>query len=752
MRCFACAFALLAALPASALEQKYDDGKPDGSKSFADVGCGTWFDGPVDATCVRIHAARGKARAFDVAALDRDGNVLEQAAYDAAALPEQAGWAKLALRIVAEEGALIVVTFNEGEEGSLSWDKNEERHSTYFYGGNHHPFEEGNWMMRLSPGDGAKPLEFAAAELPAGQVVRADRGEVVELLRSDAGHAVRFERPAGNALSGFTIYAARSGRLARPFQVAICDDDLRVLRTTRFEAGRIGADEKWWALPMPPGPCPDAFWAVFDFQPTGADHVELGICRNPAATSAEARPGSVFRRAAPGLAWMVRAHFEAGDPPALEPLPSPAPADGAVCGDIAKKLWKAFERCDGERLASILAPDAPGFGALREDPSRPLDGTPHRKLVREVARDVGPRRATLVFAALDGPLLWDPPDTFRNVPEGPLLWLPDAPGRHRRPQLFALRIENGAEGWGLHSWEEFDVRDAAWGKGLLKAAAPLDEVLDGLAKARGEALAAIDAEIREMEKGAERDRLMVELAKAWAEAGEVGKWEAIAKELPGDSAAMLKQTLLVEGKHCIASGADEKSLRAAVELFDTLLPALEKRFGLKPEGRGRTRIAVQDSDDSGWVAHPWTWSYPEIVWFATEADRGRAPGASEAALALADACGAFWDDAHQLRRWIAAGTIAEAALAGKETPAALSNSVKDVPAARDTVEGHLRIFSEASKRWGDLALGKALAAARRDGARREMREGRLMHLDDFARELGKESGAIREVEELFKRP
>ena len=170
------AFACLA-LPVCAREQKYDDGKPDGSKSFADVGCGTWFDGPVDATCVRIHAARGKARAFDVAALDRDGGVLAQAAYDAAALPEQAGWAKLAFPVQAEEGALIVVTFNEGEEGSLSWDKNDERHSTYFYGGNHHPFEEGNWMMRLAPGDGAKPLEFAAAALPAGQVVRADRGE-----------------------------------------------------------------------------------------------------------------------------------------------------------------------------------------------------------------------------------------------------------------------------------------------------------------------------------------------------------------------------------------------------------------------------------------------------------------------------------------------------------------------------------------------------------------------------------------------
>jgi len=748
---------LALALPALAKESKYDDGTPDGTKALGEVGYGIWFDGPVDATCVRIFAARGKARGFDVAVTNRDGTVLAEGAFDASAIPEKAGWARRALTVKSEEGVLVVVTFSDGEEGEMSVDKNDERHSTYYYGGNHHPFNDGNWMIRLSTGDGAKPVTFPRAELPAGTSLRADAGEAVELRDPEACPAVRFERPERTTLAGIEVYGARVGRLSRTFRVAICDEDLRVVRTVRVACGQIGVDEKWVPIAIPAGETPRVFWLLLDLGNGSADRVSVGVCRNPAAVSAEGYPDGVFRRAAPGEAWMIRARLVPGDEPAARAVPPP-PEDAAVAAEVAKKFFKALEFCDRDRFLSVLSPDAAGFDAVREDEHGILEGFPHRRLAREVARDIGPDRATLVFATLRAPLLWDPPEAFRAasppnrpIAPGPNLWRLDGPGRHAPPALLVLHLARTADGWKLAGWDDLDPRDAAWGKGLLKAAPPLDDVLTALAKSRAAQVQSVDDAVRALDDADARARLLPELARTWAEEGDFARWETIAKELPKDVADVLRTTSFFEGTLCVAAGPEEKPLGALVAAADTLLAALEKRFALKPPGTARLRFVLQSSDDSGFVAHPGAWAYPEIVWFATEADLTRPIDVQSLALAIADACVRFYDDADQLRRWLAAGMIAEASLAGKETPAGLAGEVKDILPSRNVVGGNLRIFVEASRRWGDAALGRAIAIARAEGAYRHGRNGRQLYLDELAKALAKETGADAQVAELFRR-
>jgi hypothetical protein len=759
-RPLAAALAIFAsAAAADARDLKYDDGKPDGALRVGGVGSGIWFEGPVEAECVKIHAARERCAAFDVVVLDRDRNIVAQAAYDGAALPETAGWAKLALRIRSEAGVLVVVTFNEEEEAALSWDATEEeRHSTWFYDGNHHPFDRGNWMIRLGTDAGEKPKAFETPPFPPGQVLKADAGEARDCRRSEAGHAVRFERPEKTALAGIEVYGARHGRLARPFDIHVCDDRLRTLARATAAVGHIGEDEQWWPLPFEkPLAVPRAFWIVVDFHDSPADNVAVGYCANDAAVCAEAKADGLFRKFPPGEAWMIRARLATADEPA-EAAPPKTSETGQVPREIAKKFFKALERLDRDRFLAVLAPDAPGFDWIREGDSKFLDGSPHRRFTREVGARIDDREAVLVYAALEGPLLWDPPDELRDamppagrLAPGPNLFRTDGPGRHARPRIFALRMRKHGDAWELRGWDEVDAEDAAWGRGLLAEAPSPEEALAALAKARSEAVAAIDAEIREIEDAGQKERLLADAARLWAEEGDVPKWAEIVKTLPEDPQAMLRQWLPVETRRTIALGPDEKAARAVAELADTLLDALEKRFALRPRGAGKLRVILNGAEEEGYAAHPRAWAYPEIVWFASEEARKRPPDAHELALAIADACVVFWDDAGQMRRWLAAGMMAEASLAGMETPAKLQSEVRNIVPARDTVGGHLRIFIEVSRKWGDGALGRAVAAARRDGAWRETPQGRGLCLDELMKALGKETGSEDEVRKLFGR-
>lgn len=757
-------FALLLVLAAAAAaeEAKYDDGSPDGSRSFGDVGCGIWFEDAADFKAVKLHAARGACRSFDVAAFDRDGTELARAAFEGSVLPEKAGWVELAFTAQSEEGVLVVVTFNEGEAGSISFDRSGESHSTYFYGGSHHPFEGANWMIRLtdSPRGPAAPMNFRAPPIAPGRISRTDGGEELGLRRSDAGQAVRFDRPEGTVLAGVEIYAARTGRLSRPFEVAVCDEDLRPLATLSLPSGWIGDEEKWWSVPFPGTlAVPARFWLVFNFRTSPADFVSVGTCRNAEAASAEALPGSVFRKFPPEEAWMMRAHFAQGAAEAPAAGGRGTEEDGTIVGEVAKKFFKAWERVDRQRLVGVLAPDAPGFDWLRSDDAEPfLEGRPHRRFTREVARDVGADRATLVFAAIRGPLLWDPPEEYRKAMPpnaqllpGPAVFPVDGPGRHTGAEIVALRLSKTADGWKLRAWDEFDLRDAAWGRGLLRGAPPVAEVVAGLLKARTEAVGAIEAEALAAEEPRARARLVAEAARARAEDGDIAAWARLAKELPEDDRAMLQQTLFVEGRRCIAAGGDEKRLKEAADLGDVLVDAMEKRFGLAPPGPGKLRILRMPHDETGFVFHPGSWSYPEIVWFFAEQDERKAPEPEGLALALADACAQWYDDAGQWRRWLAAGAMAEASLQTKQTPAALEAEVKAIEPSRTVVGGLLRVAVEVSRRYGDAVLGRAIDAARRDGARLSGRSGRGICLDEVMRALERETGKPEDVRDLFGR-
>ncbi|KAF0244623.1 MAG: hypothetical protein FD180_2349 [Planctomycetota bacterium] len=755
-------FTLVLAALSSAEERKYDDGKPDGSKSFGDVGCGIWFEDASDFTAVRLHAARGACKSFDLAAFDRDGTPLSQSAFDGAVLPEKAGWVELEFKAQAEEGVLIVVTFNEGEAGALSWDKNEESHSTYFYGGQHHPFENANWMIRITdtPRGPARPLAFRAPVIPPGQVVRTDGGEELGLRKCDAGQAVRFDRPAGTVLAGVEIYGARTGRMARPFEASICDEDLRPIATLTLPSGWIGDDEKWYSIPFPGTvPVPARFWLVFNFRTSSADWISVGVCRNEKVECSEALPGSVFRSFPPGEAWMMRAHFAQGaEGKDLERKP-PADEDAALVGEVGKKFFKAWERVDRTRLLGILSPDAPGFDWIRsEDSGAFLQGRVHRRFTKELARDVTGDRATVVYAAINGPLLWDPPDEYRKampanaqIFPGPAVFQLDAPGRHTNADLVALRLVKSADGWQLHSSDEFDMRDVRWGKGLLRGVASGDDAVKALLESRTASLAAIEEAAGESENPAAKNKLLAEAARARAEDGDVEAWAKLAAQLPEDDRAMLQQTLFVPGRRCIACGDDEKKLKAVAELADTLIDAMEKRFGIVPAGRGKPRILRLPHDESGFMLHPSSWSYSEIVWFVGEGDEDKPADPQKLALALADACVTWFDDADQWRRWLAAGAMAEASLQTKETPAVLEAEVKNIPAARNVVGGLLRIAVECSRRYGDATLGRAILAARKDGARREGQRGRAICLDEMVKALVKETGKESEVRELFDR-
>lgn len=134
-----------------------------------------------------------------------------------------------------------------------------------------------------------------------------------------------------------------------------------------------------------------------------------------------------------------------------------------------------------------------------------------------------------------------------------------------------------------------------------------------------------------------------------------------------------------------------------------------------------------------------------------EGDEKRAPDPQQMALALADACASWFDDANQWRRWLAAGAMAEASLQTKETPAALEAEVKGIEPSRTVVGGLLRIAVECSRRYGDAAFGKAIAAARKDGARREGRGGRGICIEEVMNALAKDTGKADEVRELFGR-
>jgi hypothetical protein len=747
---------------AFAEERKYDDNKPDGSKSFGDVGCGIWYEDASEIASVRIHAARGACKSFDLAAFDRDGTALAQAAFGGGVLPEKAGWVELEFKAQAEEGVLLVVTFNEGEAGSMSWDKTAESHSTFFYGGQHHPFEGCNWMIRISdtPRAPAKPLSFRAPAIPPGQVVRTDGGEELGLRRCDAGQAVCFDRPAGTVLGGVEIYAGRTGRMARPFEAAICDEDLRPIATLTLPSGWIGEDEKWYSVPFPGTVAvPARFWLVFNSRASSVDWIAVGVCRNDKTECSEALPGSVFRKMPPGEAWMMRAHFAQGaEGKAPESKPA-AEEDAALVGEVGKKFFKAWERVDRTRLLGVLAPDAPGFDWIRSEDSGPfLDGRVHRRFTKEIARDVGADRATIVYAAIKGPLLWDPPDEYRKAMPansqlfpGDAVFQLDAPGRHTGAELVALRLVKTADGWKLHSSDEFDLRDVRWGKGLLKGVASGDDAVKALVEARTASLAAIDEAAQKAENPAAKNKLLSEAARARAEDGDIEGWAKLAAQLPDDDRAMLQQTLFVPGRRCIACGDDEKKLKAVAELADTLIDAMEKRFGLVPAGRGKPRILRLPHDESGFLFHPSSWSYSEIVWFVGEGDEDKPADPHKLALALADSCASWYDDADQWRRWIAAGAMAEASLQTKETPAALELEVKNIPPARNVVGGLLRIAVECSRRYGDIALGHAILAAQKDGARREGQRGMAVCLDELMKALAKETGKEKEVFELFER-
>lgn len=751
----------LAAL-AAAEERKYDDGKPDGSKSFGDVGCGIWYEDETEFKAVKVHAARGACRSFDLAAFDRDGTELARAAFEGTVLPEKAGWVELEFAVHAEEGALVVVTFNEGEAGAISWDKTEESHSTYFYGGQHHPFQGGNWMIRITdaPRGPAAPMKFRSPPIPPGQIVRTDGGEELGLRRSDAGQAVRFDRPAGAVLAGVEIYAARTGRLSRPFEASVCDDDLRPIANLTLPCGWIGADEKWYSIPFPGTvQVPEHFWLVINFRTTSADWVSVGVCRNDQAASAEALPGSVFRKFPPEEAWMMRAHFAQGaEGKAAERVPG-TEEDGVVVGEVAKKFFKAWERVDRQRLLGILAPDAPGYDWIRSDESGAfLEGRVHRRFTKELARDVAADRATLVFAAIRGPLLWDPPDAYRDamppnskLPPGPSIFEMDGPGRHTGAEIVVLRLVKTPDGWKLSGTDEFDLRDADRRRGLLAKSLPVDDAIAALLKARTESLDAIEQEALAATDPAAKSKLVAGAARARAEDGDVAGWARLAKELGDDERAMLQQVLFVPGRRCIAAGDDEKKLKEAADLADTLLDAMEKRFGVVPPGPGKLRVLRLAHDETGFVFHPGSWSYPEIIWFVGEGDEKRAPDPQQMALALADACAPWFDDANQWRRWLAAGAMAEASLQTKETPAALEAEVKGIEPSRTVVGGLLRIAVECSRRYGDAAFGKAIAAARKDGARREGRGGRGICIEEVMNALAKDTGKADEVRELFGR-
>ncbi|MCE9581673.1 MAG: hypothetical protein K8T20_04060 [Planctomycetes bacterium] len=753
---------LLLAAVVAAEETKYDDGQPDGSRKIGDIGFGIWFDGPIAAKSLKIHAARAGCKSFDVAAVDRDGTVLAQAAFEGTALPEKAGWAELAFPLEAEEGALFVVTFCEGEEGAMSWDKTGESHSTFFYGGQHHPFKDCNWMIRLSdePHAAARAISFKAPPIPPGPVVRTDGGDEVGLRKSDVGHAIRIEAPADTVLSGVEVFAARTGRLARPFEVTVCDANLRPLHSMTLPCGLVSGDSKWVSLPFPGTlQVPKTFWLILNFRTTPADWIALGVCRNDKAVCSEALPGSVFRKFPPGEAWMVRAHFAPGKT-AEEPAAAPGTAeDGQIVGEVAKKFFKALERLDRSRLLAVLAPDAPGFDWIRSDDYGDfLEGRVHRRFTKELARDLGTDRATLVYAAIRGPLLWDPPDEFRKampanaqLAAGPAMFTTDGPGRHTGAEIVALRLSKTTDGWKLVGWDEFDLRDAAWGKGLLPGIEAGESTVAALLKSRSDSVAAIDEEIHALPSEERSAKLLSELARSRAEDGQVARWAAIAKELPDDDRAMLEQTLFVEGRRCLACGDDEKMLKVAAELADTLVEAMEKRFGLNPGGAGKLRLYRLPHDESGFVFHPQSWAYPEIVWFVKEGDEAKPPDPDQMALAIADACVSWFDDAGQWRRWLAAGALATASIQTKETPAALENEVRNIAPSRGVVGGNLRIAVEVSRKYGDAALGHAIVTARRDGACRDGNRGRGLCLDEAMKALANETGKEAEVRELFGR-
>lgn len=754
--------ALLLAAAVSAEEVKYDDGQPDGARKFGDVGCGTWFDGPVSSKALKIHAKRGACRQFDVAAFDKDGNVLKEAAFDGGALPEKAGWAELEFKLESEEGLLVVVTFVEGQEGEMSWDKSEDSHSTFFYGGRHHPYQEGNWMIRLTdaPRDAASPAAFKPPPIAPGVVVKTDGGEELGMRRSDAGQAVRIDRPAGSVLTGVEIYAARTGRLARPFEAIVCDDRLRPILSMTLPCGLIGTEEKWYSVPFAGAlQVPEHFWLVFNFRPTAADWISVGVCRNEKTVCSEALPGSVFRKFPPGESWMVRAHFAAGAAGNAAPPPAGTAEDGQIVAEVSKVFFKAIEKLDRGRLVDILADDAPGFDWLRSDEAGPyLDGMVHRRFTKEIARDVTADRATLVFATLRGPLYWDPPPEFRDarpannrLPPGKQVFTFDAPLRHTPAEVMTLQLRKSKAGWALFSWDEVDLRDVAWGAGILADVPSGEAAVAALLKARTESIAAIEEGARSIEDPAQKARQLRDVAQLWGEDGDVAKWSAIAKELPDDDRAMLEDMMFVEGRRCIACGKNEKLLKAAADMADTLLDAMEKRFGLAPDGPGRLRIVRRLNENKGIVFHPQSWAYPEIVWLFDDEDSVAPPDAKEMAEAIADACAVWFDDAAQWRRWLAAGALAEASLQTKETPAALEAEVRNISPSRNVVGGLLRIAVEVSKRWGDAALGKAITAARKEGAYREGRQGRGLLLDEAMKALAKETGKEAEVEELFGR-
>ncbi|MEK7470328.1 MAG: hypothetical protein AAB074_23405 [Planctomycetota bacterium] len=753
---------LALAAVSAAEERKYDDNKPDGAKSFGDVGCGIWFEDASEITAVRIHAARGACKSFDLGGFDRDGTPIAQAAFDGALLPEKAGWVELEFKAQAEEGVLLVVTFNEGEAGAMSWDKSDESHSTFFYGGQHHPFEGSNWMIRITDTHRApaKPMSFRAPAIPPGAVVRTDGGEELGLRKCDAGQAVSFNRPAGTVLAGVEIYGARTGRMTRPFEATVCDEDLRPIATLTLPSGWIGDDEKWYSIPFPGTvQVPARFWVVFNFRSSSADWISVGVCRNEKAECSEALPGSVFRKFPPGEAWMMRAHFSQGpEGKDLERKP-PAAEDAALVGEVGKKFFKAWERVDRARLLGVLAPNAPGFDWIRsEDSGGFLEGRVHRRFTKELARDVGEDRATILYAAIKGPLLWDPPEEYRKampanaqIFPGPAVFQLDAPGRHTGAELVALRLVKSADVWQIYSSDEFDLRDVAWGKGLLRGVASGDEAVKALLESRTASLAAIEEAVNECENPAAKNKLIAEAARARAEDGDIEAWAKLAAQLPEDDRAMLQQTLFVPGRRCIACGDDEKKLKAVAELADTLVDAMEKRFGIVPAGPGKPRILRLPHDETGFLLHPGSWAYPEIVWFVGEGDEDRPADPQQLALALADACASWFDDAGQWRRWIAAGAMAEASLQTKETPAALEAEVKIIPPARNVVGGLLRIAVECSRRYGDAAFGRAILAARRDGARREGQRGRAICIDEAMKALAKETGKEAEVRELFDR-
>ncbi len=748
---------LCAALQAGARELKYDDGKPDGARSVGGVGQAVWFDEDFQGASVRLHAARGACRMFEIAAVDRAGRILAQGAWEGRLLPETAGWVRLALPVDASEGVMVVVYFNEGEAGVLSLDTTEESHSTWYYGGRHHPVEESNWMVRLSSEAGEPPLAWPAGTLPAGDTVRADRGAAFTLWRSRAAHAVRFDRPPGTTLAGIELYAARTGRLTRPFTVTLCDGELRPIHAETVPAGRIPPDEGWAAIPLAAAPAglPAQFWVLVDFDDSAADHVAVGVCRNPEAACAEAEPDGLFLRFPEHHAWMMRARLvKAPETPPRE-RPGADASDAVLVGEVAKKLFKALERIDRERLLGVLAPDAHGLDALRtEDPAEPLEGRPHRRFVRELARRVEGDRAVVVFATLQGPLLWDVPETLRRrlppnrpLPAGPALFTTDGPADHSRPALFTVRLSKTRGTWGLRGWKSVDIADADPTRGLLAGADP-EAAFDALAAARLQSLDVLEQEVRELEDAGQQVPLLVELARQRAEHGDFARSAGMAKDLPADARERLGATIFLEGRRAIAVGPPGANLKGLVDLADALLDGLEARWGLTPPGRGKPRMLVLPHEETGFAAHPEAWAYAEVIWFVPEEGMTGTPDVTGLARALVDAAVRLRDDAGQARRWIAAGMIAEASLASKETPASLAESVAGIDAARNTVEGCLAILVEASRRWGDAALGRALGQAGRRGAARETASGPAVSLDDVASALAastKEGGAVRSL-------